>query len=424
MERHAKSLLALCDCNNFFVSCERLFRPELRGRPVVVLSSNDGCVISRSNEVKAMGIPMGEPYFKIRGLLARKGVTVFSGDHGLYGEISDRVMRILAGFSDSIEIYSIDEAFLNMAILSVGDPAAYAGEIRRKIGRWVGIPISIGIAASKTLAKLAAERAKRDPSGVASLREKTEIDEALAEARVEDVWGVGPKSACLLKRFGVHTAFDLVKKDPLWLRKKLSVRGVMTALELRGYPCPGLDAPRMGPQSIQVSRSFGQELLSIEEISSPVAEHILSAAARLRASGLAAKKLEVYIRVGYHGGAHQYFSDSTTFDEPLLSDQELISAALALLRNLHRPAVRYTKAGVTLSNLSSAAHRQRSLFTDGARRDKLERLAAVSDMINGNFGKRVFYPALLASKKQNWRAKSEHNSGISVGTLPRLPVVA
>lgn len=423
MERPGKSLLALCDCNNFFVSCERLFRPELRGRPVVVLSSNDGCVISRSNEAKAMGIPMGEPYFKVKELFVRKGVTVFSGNHELYGEISDRVMRILAGCSDSIEVYSIDEAFLNLAILSVGDPVAYAGTIRRTVGRWVGIPISIGIAGTKTLAKLAAERAKRDPSGVVALRGKEEIGEALADTQIGDVWGVGPKSGRLLERCGVRTALDLAKKDLLWVRKKLSMRGVMTAMELRGCPCAGLETARPAAQSIQASRSFGQELSTIEELSAPVAEHVLDAAARLRSAGLAARKLEVCIRTGYHGGANQYFSGDTTFDEPLLSDQELISAALAILRGIHRPGRSYTKAGVTLSNLSSAAHRQRTLFAHSPRRDKLERLATVSDMINDRFGGRVFYPALLASKSQSWRAKSANHSGISISDLPRLPVV-
>ncbi len=423
MKPRRDSLIALCDCNNFFVSCERLFRPELRSRPVVVLSSNDGCIVSRSNEVKAMGIPMGEPYFKVKALLARKGVAVFSGNLALYGEISSRVMRILAAFTDKIEIYSIDEAFLNLAIASVDDPLAYAAKIRRTVGRWAGVPLSVGIAATKTLSKLASERAKRSPDGVVALREPGVIAHALEEARVEDVWGVGPRSACLLRGYGVRTALDLANRDLGWVRKKLSVRGVMTALELRGYPCVEPVAPAKAPQSIQVSRSFGRELFTVEELSCPVVEHILGAGARLRADGLAAKALEVSIRWGYHGGAYQYLSGDASFDEPICSDQELIRAALTLLPRIYRSGKNYTKAGVTLTGLCDATHRQRSLFADTAERDKLERLSAVSDMINDKFGGRAIYPALLAGDDGNWHARGSNRSTFSIRDLSRLPVI-
>lgn len=423
MRPGSSSLIALCDCNNFFVSCERLFRPELRGRPVAVLSSNDGCIVSRSNEVKALGVPMGEPYFKVKALLERKGVAVFSGNLALYGEISSRVMRILSGFTDKIEIYSIDEAFLNLAIASVDDPIAYAARIRQTVGRWVGIPLSIGIAATKTLAKLASERAKGTRGGVVALCEPERISEVLAKAPVREVWGVGPRSARLLEGYGVRTAFDLANRNLDWVRKKLSVRGVMTALELRGYPCAEQVAAAKTPQSIQVSRSFGRELFTVDELSRPVAEHILGAGTRLRAGGLAAKALEVSIRWGYHGGTYQYLFGDVSFDEPVCSDLELIRAALALLPRIYRSGKNYTKAGVTLTGLCDATHRQRSLFADASARDKLERLAAVSDMINDKFGGRTIYPALLAGGDKNWRARGSNRSAFSIRDLSRLPVI-
>lgn len=211
MQQDNCSLVALCDCNNFFVSCERLFRPELRNRPVVVLSSNDGCIVSRSNEVKAMGIPMGEAYFKVKSLLERKGTAVFSGNLSFYGEVSGRIMQNLSGFTDSLEIYSIDEAFLKLSIKAGDNPWVFASEIRTRIGRWVGIPVSIGIAGTKTLAKLASEHAKQAESGVFYVRGGEMLHRLLESTPVKHVWGIGFRSAHLMERYGVRTASDLIR---------------------------------------------------------------------------------------------------------------------------------------------------------------------------------------------------------------------
>lgn len=229
-------MLALCDSNNFFVSCERLYRPELRGRPVVVLSSNDGCIISRSNEAKAMGITMGAPYFQIRGFLRQKGVAVCSGNLAAYKEISDRVTAVLAHCTDACEIYSIDEAFLNIPKIADDDPARYAANVRRIVDRVVGIPVSIGVAPSKTLAKLASERAKKTDAGVLYITEGNR-QEILSDTPLGDVWGIGPKAADKLTRRGLFTADDFTKMNPVHVRKLLSIRGVMTQLELAGQPC-------------------------------------------------------------------------------------------------------------------------------------------------------------------------------------------
>lgn len=281
MRQEHRSLVALCDCNNFFVSCERLFRPELRNRPIVVLSSNDGCIVSRSNEVKAMGIPMGEAYFKVKSLLERKGAVVFSGNLAFYGEISGRIMRILSGFTDSLEIYSIDEAFLKLPPGANADPCGLATEIRATIGRWAGIPVSIGIAGTKTLAKLASEHAKRAEGGVFCMPDGEASHRFLESTPIKHVWGIGFRSARLMERYGVRTASDLIRRDVEWVRRKLSIRGVMTMLELKGYPCIELENRCKAPQSIQVSRSFGEQLHSLDDLKKPVVEDTLGAASRL-----------------------------------------------------------------------------------------------------------------------------------------------
>jgi DNA polymerase V len=215
-------MLALADANNFFVSCERLYRPQLRGRPVAVLSSNDGCIVSRSNEVKAMGIPMGQPYFQIRGLLEKNGVAVCSGNLVLYKEISEKIMQALARFSADIEAYSIDEAFLRFPESALGAPLAYASRIRETVGRAIGIPLSVGVAPTKTLAKLAAEKAKKTAPGVLEIAEGN-LGEALKSCAIQDVWGIGRKTAEILNRQGIFTAEHFAGKDPLWVKKHLKI---------------------------------------------------------------------------------------------------------------------------------------------------------------------------------------------------------
>jgi len=249
---------ALCDCNNFFVSCERLLRPDLAGKPVIVLSCNDGCVISRSNEAKALGIPMAEPFFKIRALAEARGVAVFSTNFALYHEVSRRVMAVLSRYTDHMETYSVDEAFLDLSIASLADPVAYARGIRRTLLEEIGIPVSIGIASTKTLAKLAADRGKKDPEtgGVFSL-EGLDLDAFLEKIPVGDVWGIGRRCTESLSKFGIRTARQFRDAKDDWLRQHFSVRGVHTAWELRGISCIRLVEEDPAQKSIQASRSFG-----------------------------------------------------------------------------------------------------------------------------------------------------------------------
>ena len=295
-------MLSLCDCNNFFVSCERLYRPELRNRPVVVLSSNDGCIIARSNEVKAMGIKMGEPYFQVQGLLKRKGVVVCSGNLVAYKEISEKVMRMLSRCTDAIEVYSIDEAFLNFPLKAKWNPTEYASKIRYHADRIIGIPISIGVASTKTLAKLAASRAKKNESGVLEISEQNRYD-ILSETNVEDIWGIGYRAAEKLKRSGLITAADFVRKDPVWIKKHLTIRGVMTQYELKGQPCIPLVTQPPPAKSIQVSRTWGTVLESAEDVYPAILDNVVKAGRLLRKDKLSAGAMSIYLRYGYrhHG---------------------------------------------------------------------------------------------------------------------------
>lgn len=391
-------MLALCDCNNFFVSCERLYRPELKNRPVVVLSSNDGCIIARSNEVKAMGIKTGEPYFQLQHLLKQKGVVVCSGNLVAYKEISDKVMQVLSRCTDAMESYSIDEAFLNFPRQAARNPTEYASKIRRYVDRMVGIPLSVGVAPSKTLAKLATSRAKKSDSGVLEITEQNRLP-ILSDTNVQDVWGIGYKTGEKLRRCGIYTAADYVKKDPVWVKKYLTIKGVMTQYELSGQPCIPLVTQAAPPKSIQVSRTWGSVLESREDIDCAILDNVLKAGNLLRKSKLMTSSMGVYLRYGYrHHGECGYFTEDAHFENPILSDTQLIYAARWLLDKIYRPGYRYTQGGVILCQFSDANYRQRELFDDGIyeKRERLERFSHAVDVINKHYGERVIYPAMLA----------------------------
>lgn len=404
-------VIALCDCDNFFVSCERLFHPQLQNRPVVVLSSNDGCIVSRSNEVKAMGVPMGSPYFKVRYLLERKGVAVLSGDIGKYVSVSRRVMDTLSAFSDSVDAYSIDEAFLGLPPGSAEDLVGYASKIRRVVEERIGILMSVGVAKTRTLSKIAADLAKKNGLGTFYMPED-KTRQILESTPVEGVWGVGRKSAELLKKFGVRTAADLARKDAEWLRRKISIRGVMISRELQGLSCGSTTGRGGPPQSIQDSRTFGKRIYSLETLEKAVLEHAANAGKKLRKARLAAGNLTVYIRSGYEYGRYSHLSRETTFDPPVCSDHALIHAALVTLREIFVPGCVYTKAGVRLKCLVDAAYRQTRLFDDEQtirEWKKFETLSRTLDAIDRKMGKRTIYPAALVGKDGAWQPRREHS---------------
>ena len=414
-------MLALCDCNNFFVSCERLYHPELRNRAVIVLSSNDGCIIARSNEVKEMGIKMGEPYFQVQHLLKRKGVVVCSGNLVAYKEISDKVMAALSRCTNAMETYSIDEAFLNFPEKVVKNPTDYAAKIRRHIDRIIGIPISVGVAPTKTLTKLAASIAKKSESGILQITDQNR-NEILSGTSVEDIWGIGYKASEKLKRCAVITAADFVRKDPVWVKKYLTIRGVMTQYELMGRPCLPLATQPAPAKSIQVSRTWGSVLESAEDVYCAIIDNVVKAGRELRKNKKSAGAMSVYLRYGYrHNGECGYFTEDAHFDTPIMSDIELIQATRWLLEKIYRPGYRYTQGGVILCKFSDSNFRQRELFDEAIfeRRSKYERLARCVDEINEHFGERVVYPSILAVKEKIWRPQrkflSERWDSLKVG---------
>lgn len=409
-----KSLVALADCNNFFVSCERLYRPDLWYKPVVVLSNNDGCIISRSSEVKTMGIGMAEAYFKIAPFLKKKGVVVLSGNHKLYREISNRVMQVLSRYTDLMEVYSIDEAFLSFAIRCIDDPVDYARKIRAAVAQMIGIPLSIGISPTKTLSKLAGDLAKKTDSGVFRITEEN-AQEVLDKTPIEDVWGIGWRSAPKLRQAGIHTAGDLARRDPVWVKKRLTVLGSMTQLELQGQPCIPIATAAKPPQTIQVSHSFGEQLRTQKEIEPAMVEHALRAASQMRDARVAAKGIKAYLLRGFISGEHKFLSASRVLEEPICNDPEIIEHALALLREVldthHRPGDFYMKGGLVFWDLSDAVYRQTSLFENSHRtRSKYDRVGAATDRINDRLGERVIYPATLVSPEKRWKPAGENRS--------------
>lgn len=402
------AVIALCDCDNFFVSCERIMRPDLAHTPAVVLSANDGCVIARSAEVKAMGIKMGEPYFAVKALFERRGVVVFSGNMPYYSSVSRRVMAVLARWSDTVEQYSIDEAFLNFAIRSIDDKADYAARLREDVRRYVGVPISIGIASSKTLAKLASKEAKR--SGGVHLMTEASRRELLEQTDIGDVWGIGPRRAEFLRKWGVRTAADLARRDEVWVRDRLHAPVSVTQMELRGTSCIPLDPTPRAPKSVQSSHAFGTALSDISELVPPMIEHAAKAARVMRGHRLAARSVSIFLLDGYISREHRFVSADARFERPASDDRTITNAALALLREIYREGRKYTRAGITLGDLTDAASRQTYLFDQDRAADRAARAAAAVDAINAHLGRRAVFPAALAVRDKKWKCKGEMRS--------------
>jgi DNA polymerase V len=358
-----------------------------------------------------MGIPMGQPYFQVQYLLREKGVAVCSGNLLMYKEISEKVMKAISHFTDGMEEYSIDEAFLNLPA-SVKNPVGYVYDMRRKVDRLTGIPISVGVASTKTLSKLASEKAKKTESGVLEITERNARG-MLESTEIGDIWGIGRKTSEQLKRCGILNAGHFVDRDPVWVKKHLTIKGLMTQLELMGQPCIPLVTETAPPKSIQVSRTWGNILETFEDVICAMTDNVVKAGRQLRENNLAAGILSVYLRYGYrHHGECGYFTDDIHFGSSIRSDMELISASSHLLGKIFRPGFRYTQGGVILCDFSDARFRQRELFDDGTceRRSKLERFSRAVDEINEYFGERAIFPASLSVKDKKWRPNRKYLS--------------
>jgi len=339
--------LALIDCNNFYASCERVFNPALEGRPLVVLSNNDGCVVARSQEVKDLGIKMGVPWFQIETLAKQHGIVAFSSNYALYADMSNRVMAILATFSPSQEVYSIDECFLDLAGFERRGFTRYGQEMRSAIKRWVGLPVCVGIAPTKTLAKLVNHVAKKRPQfeGVCNFNELSagEIDAIMGELPVGEVWGVGSRYAARLQQMGISTVLDLRRASPKAMRQQFSVVMERTVAELNGESCLALEEMAPAKKQIMSSRSFGRPVFTLDELAQSVASYMSRAAEKLRRQHSLAGAVQVYVRTNPFKEKEPQYSQGLILPLPDPTDdtRQLVSAALVVLRRLYQPGFSY-----------------------------------------------------------------------------------
>jgi DNA polymerase V len=411
-------MLALCDCNSFYASCESVFNPNLRGKPVIVLSNGDGCVVARSPQAKAIGIRMGEPVFKIRDLIQRHQVVVFSSNYALYGDLSQRVMTALAEFTPESEIYSIDEAFLNLTGFRHLDLNDYGQTIRQTVLKWTGVPISIGIAPTKTLTKVAGNIAKKSIDGVFLL--PTQPDLILADFPIADLWGIGRSHARSLQAHGIDTALQLRDVNLSWARKEYSVVMQRLVLELRGQPCFDLELNPPPKKSITVSRSFSQPIVLLPELREAIATYTSRAAEKLRLHLLTADAIQVFVETSRF--REDYYSDSVTLTFAHSSDHtaEILHYALLGCDRIYRPGQQFKKAGVLLLGLRPKSLRQLSLWEpDEARSDAL---MEVVDGINARFGRGTIQFAVAGLKKP-WAMRNGMRSPRYTTVWAEIPVV-
>jgi DNA polymerase V len=406
-----KSIISLIDANNFYVSCERVFNASLSKRPVIVLSNNDGCVISRSNEAKKIGITMGVPFFQIEDIISQHNVAVFSSNYALYGDMSRRVMLALSEFSPEVEIYSIDEAFMNLSGIRCESPTELGRKIQNTVYQWTGIPVSVGIAETKTLAKIANALAKRSEkaAGVLDLTDSPYLPHALAKTPVGEVWGIGRRYKKLLHDNGVRTALELKNLDDQWVRGHLTVVGLRLVHELRGIPCLALETQPPAKKTITVSRSFGQPVNSFSEIKEALNLYVRRAGERLRKHGLAAGVVTVFLHTNRFSKEPQHFGSTTTeLAIPTDSTPELLYYALRGAEEAFQEGFQYKKAGVMLNELVPAGSPSRSFWNPDTR-ERVRELLHVVDKLNHKFGRDTVHFGKLATEGR-WMTKAEKRS--------------
>jgi DNA polymerase V len=414
--------IALIDCENFYVSCERVFDPSLQGVPVVVLSNNDGCIIARSNDVKALGVQNGGPYFKWRRLLARHGTRVLSSNYALYGDMSRRVMQVLRQMAPEVEEYSVDEAFMHLA--GGRDAEEQAREARRLLRRWTGLPTRVGIGETKTLAKIASGFAKKHPEydGVFDLTRRRDVDDLLSLVHGAEVWGIGPARAKLLLSRGIETARQLRDAPDAWVRQRLTIVGLRTVYELRGISCLPLEDVQPVKKGIMTSRSFGEPVTALGPIKEAVAAYATRAAEKLRRQGSVCRTLTVFVTTKSFGrGPHYSNSYAVTFPESTAYTPSLIRYAHRGLERIYRAGYRYRKAGVILTGIQPEEAVQRDLF---ARRDHArdQALMAAVDAVNDRWGRNaVFFAA--SGVRRPWAMHQGQRSPRYTTRWDELPVV-
>ena len=417
-----KNTIALIDCNSFYVSCERLFNPKIRRKPVVVLSNNDGCIISRSTEAKSLGIKMGEPYFKAKDIIIKNKVEVFSSNYSLYGDLSRRVMRTLKRFNSDMEIYSIDEAFLDLSNFPDQDVEKIGKEIRETVLQWTGIPTSVGIAKTKTLSKIANHIAKKKISGVTSLIGIENIDPILEKIDINDVWGVGRQLTKFYQKNGIYNAKQLKNKSNTWIKKSSNVLGSRTAMELRGISCISLETTTAKRKSCVVSRSFGKRIETFQELKEAVTNYCLNASEKIRSESLVTKAITVFIRTSPFQRNLGYYSNTKTIDFPIATNNsiEIVKTAVSVLEKIFKNGYQYQKAGVMLTGLRNDDGRKNLFSSEND--EKINNLMRSIDNTNYRYGRSTLSLASAGVQKK-WNMKREYSSKIDTADFYCLPKI-
>ena len=383
-------MFALADCNNFFASCERVFRPDLQGKPVIVLSNNDGCAIARSNEAKALGIKMGAPLFKIRHLVEKHDIAVFSGNMALYGEMSQRVRWVLGEFARSVEVYSIDEAFLDLRGMNDIDFDAYAKEISAQCWKMTSIPVSVGIAPTKTLAKIASKLCKQYPKlrGGCYMHRPQDIEKVLRKYPIEDVWGIGRKSAAKLHERYVKTAYEFTCLPESAVQKLMGITGVRTWKELQGIPCIEFEDGFEAKQSICVSRSFSTEIYDLKELQEQIANFASDMAEKLRKQHSVTSEVTVFAYTNrFREDLPQTHSSSlVTYTTPTAEQRTIVASAVQATSDLFRSGYGYKKAGVIATGIMDQSDIMQSMFEDTDSIEREHKITSALDAINSTFG--------------------------------------
>lgn len=403
-------MFALADCNNFFASCERVFRPDLQGKPIIVLSNNDGCAIARSNEAKALGIKMGDPLFKIKDIVAKHNVEVFSGNMALYGDMSQRVRWVLQEYAPAIEIYSIDEVFLDLRGVEHVDLDAYAKEMSSKCWKLTSIPVSVGIAPSKTLAKIASKLCKQYPKlrGGCYMHRPQDIEKVLRKFPIEDVWGIGRRSVPKLASRGIVTAYDFIQLPESTIRLIMGISGVRTWNELQGIPCIEFEDGINTKQTVCISRSFSSEIYKLEELQEQIANFASAVSKKIRQQHTVTSELIVFVSTNRfkESAPLSYANTLISFSTPTADERTIVTSCVNATRTLMMPGCGYKKAGVVASRIIPERQVMHSLFEDTEAIAREQKLTAAMDSINNSFGKDTIKLAVQGSGK----IKSTSNS--------------
>ncbi len=421
----SRAFTAMVDANNFYVSCERVFDSTLEGRPVVVLSNNDGCVIARSNEAKALGIEMGDPMFKRRDFFDLHGVRILSSNYALYGDMSARVMQVLSRFSPDVERYSIDEAFLLVPTLAHNDLLAVAADIRRTVLQWTGIPVCVGVARTKTLSKIANRLAKKTPGsgGLWLLDDPADIDARLAQIAVGDVWGIGRRYAKFLHDRGISTALQLARQPRDWVRRHLTIVGLHTVMELGGDPCIPFEENPPPARTLMVTRSFGERVSDLGSLEEALSTHVQRAAEKLRKKGLRAGAVQAFLETSRFR-PEEYCANSgcQPLAAPTAYTPELHAAALCILRVIYRPGPAYQRIGVMLLDLIPEGARQLTFWDRAVDERPRQALMQALDRVNAAYGRGTLVLAAAGLGAKPWHMRQERRSPCYTTRWSELPV--